>query len=129
MKNIKTFDLYKYGNKYAIQLEVCTYTNGNLAIAMTVWEDDVPEPWNILTVNLDGIREKNCAFIDTNNNGQDILKWIAEYNLGTPTGLIQQSGYCKYPEYRFSQEILEKIDAEGYAAYLSEHKQMKVNDH
>ena len=118
MKDIKTFDLYKYGKKYSIQLEVCTYTDGNLAIAMTLWEDGEPEPWNILTVNLYGIREKNCAFIDTNNNGQDILKWIDEYNLGTPTGCIQRSGYCEYPEYRFSEEVLKQIDAEGYAVYL-----------
>lgn len=116
---MKIFYLYKYGKKYELQLKVSTYTDGNLAISMKLWEKDIPEPWNVLTVNLEGIREKDCAYIDTNNNGQEILKWITEYHLGGATGRTRRSGYCIYPEFRFSQEVLNQIDPEGYASYLS----------
>lgn len=115
---MKTFDLKKFGTVYPIQLNVATYPEGNLAITMTVWEDNVPEPWDVLTVNLQGIREKDCAFIDTNNNGNDILPWIIRNGLGVPTGRVQQSGFCTYPEFHFRPEVLQDIDPDGYADYL-----------
>ncbi len=49
---MKTFDLERYGNTYKIQLNVTSYTEGNLAVTMTSWEDGEPEPWNVLTINL-----------------------------------------------------------------------------
>ncbi len=119
---MKTFDLYKYGKNHLIQLQVCMYPEGNLAVVMTTWEDGFPEPWNTLTVNLDCIRERDCAYIDTKNNGQDILTWITTNNLGAPTGHLLQSGYCMYPEYRFRPRTLEEIDDEGYATYLNARK-------
>lgn len=115
---MKTFELHKYGTTYPIQLEVATYPEGNLAITMTTWSAGVPEPWNILTVNLEGCRNRDCAFIDTNNNGTDILAWIIRHGLGVPTGLAQQSGYCVYPEFHFRPDILRQIDPDGYDAYL-----------
>ena len=65
---MKTFSLEKYGSTRPIQLQVAAYMNGNLAIEMITWEDGCPEPWNTLTVNLTWQCEKDCAFIDTNNN-------------------------------------------------------------
>lgn len=115
---MKTFDLNKFGTVYPIQLNVATYPEGNLAITMTVWKDNIPEPWNVLTVNLQGIREKDCAFIDTNNNGNDIFAWIIRNGLGVPTGRMQQSGFCTYPEFHFRPEVLQDIDPDGYADYL-----------
>ena len=70
---MKTFPLEKYGTTRPIQLQVASYMNGNLAIEMITWEDGCPEPWNTLTVNLTWPCEKDCAFIDTNNNGKEIL--------------------------------------------------------
>lgn len=119
---MKFYELEKLGTTYLIELGVSTYPEGNLAITMTVWEDGEPEPWDILTVNLGGIREKDCAFIDTNNNGNDILAWIIRYGLAVPTGRVQQSGFCTYPEFRFRPEVLQEIDQEGYTAYLQEQK-------
>ena len=116
---MKIFDLEKYGNTYKIQLNVTSYTEGNLAITMTSWEDGEAEPWNVLTVNLNSIRPQNCAFIDTNNNGEDILAWIIRHGLAVPTG----SGFCSYPEYRFRPEILQEIDPDGYASYLHDWKE------
>ncbi|WP_326975321.1 DUF4313 domain-containing protein [Caproicibacter sp. BJN0012] len=119
---MKLYDLKKYGSVHPLQLEVCTYPEGNLAITMTTWEDGAPEPWDTLTVNLDGVRKRECAFIDTNNNGQEILKWIADHKLGVPTGLLGFSGYCVYPEYHFFPDALKEMDPEGYTEYQSQQK-------
>ena len=81
------------------------------------------EPWNVLTVNLNSIRPQNCAFIDTNNNGEDILAWIIRHGLAVPTGTYGRSGFCNYPEYRFRPEILQEIDPDGYASYLHDWKE------
>ena len=93
---MKIFDLEKYGNTYKIQLNVTSYTEGNLAVTMTSWEDGEAEPWNVLTVNLNSIRPQNCAFIDTNNNGEDILAWIirpgSPYRHLWPQRFLQLSG-------------------------------------
>lgn len=121
---MKMFDFEKYGKMHKIQLNVTAYQdNGNLAITMTAWESGAPEPWSTLTVNLDSICPKDCAFIDTNNNGSDILAWIIRNGLAVPTGIYERSGYCEYPQYRFRSEILKELDPEGYSAYLYQLKQ------
>ena len=115
---MKIFDLESYGRTHKIQLNITSYNEGNLAISMTSWEDGEPEPWSSLTVNMPSCRPRNCAYIDTNNNDQEILAWIIQNGLAVPTGNTAYSGYCEYPEYRFRPDILEQIDPEGYAAYL-----------
>ncbi|MFR5631424.1 MAG: DUF4313 domain-containing protein [Monoglobales bacterium] len=115
---MRRFELKKYGKSNMISLEVGSYMEGNLAIMMNVWEGKLSEPWNVLTVNLMGIRDKNCAFIDTNNNGQEILAWIVRNGLAVPTGSYGSSGYCAYPEYRFREDALRECDPEGYEEYL-----------
>lgn len=115
----RLFELHKYGNTYQIALKVTSYADGNLAVQMLCWEEGIWEPWNVLTVNLCGRREKNCAYIDTNNNGMDILPWIIRHGLAVPTGKKGYSGYCVYPEFRFRESILREIDPAGYEQYLS----------
>lgn len=114
----RRFELEKYGKVYPISLEVNSYVGGNLAIQMYSWEDGYPEPWDLLTVNLGGIREKDCAFIDINHNGQEILAWVTRYGLAVPTGRSGRSGFCSYPEYRFKETALREIDPDGYEDYL-----------
>lgn len=113
-----TFPYEKYGTTRPIQLQVAAYLNGNLAIEMITWEDGCPEPWNTLTVNMYDPREKDCAFIDTNNNGKEILRWITRHKLAVPTGNVRKSGFCTYPEYRFRENRLRGVDPDGYEAYL-----------
>ena len=96
---MKTFDLKKYGT-------------------MDDWSCGYAEPWNTLTVNLDSACPRDCAYIDTNNNDEDILAWIARHGLATPTGRYGSSGYCRYPEYRFRPETLQELDPDGYSEYL-----------
>lgn len=116
---MKTFDLEQYGAVHKIQLSVSSYSSeGNLAIIMTAWEGGNAEPWDTLTVNLGSVRPRDCAFIDTNDNGSEILAWIVRHGLAVPTGLTARSGYCEYPEYRFRPEVLRELDPEGYTAYL-----------
>lgn len=114
----RRFEIKKYGTVYPISLEINSYLDGNLAIQMYSWEDGYPEPWDLLTVNLGGIREKDCAFIDINHNGQEILAWIIRYGLAVPTGRFGRSGFCSYPEYRFKEIVLREIDPKGYEDYL-----------
>lgn len=115
---MKRFDLERYGKTYSIQITIATYLNGNLAIRMENWSNGEPELWNILTVNLGGEMPKDCAFIDTNNNGKDILAWIVRHGFAVPTGRSASSGFCCYPEYRFRTSKLKEIDPDGYTRYL-----------
>jgi len=126
---MKTFDLKKYGSTWPIQLKISVYLyGGGLAIQMISHEDGIAEPWSYLTVNLDAIPPLNCAFIDTNGNGEDILEWIAQHNLAVPTGRYEYSGYCKYPEYRFEEALLRELDPIGYEGYLHDRKELAKED-
>ena len=76
------------------------------------------EPWSTLTVNLGRKLEKDCAFIDTNNNGDGILPWLIRHGLGVPTGVLERSGYCVYPEFRFRKKVLREAHLDGYEMYI-----------
>lgn len=120
-----TFPYEKYGTTRPIQLQITCYLDGNLAIEMISWESGTPELWNTLTINLPGRRKTNYAFIDTNNNGKDILAWLIRHGLAIATGSFSQSGFCTYPEYRFREERLRKIDPDGYENYLQIQKELQ----
>ena len=86
-----------WGMETEVTLEIAHYAeNKNLAIQM--WCED--GPYAILTVNLSQKCKPNCAFVDTNN-----CPWaenfIEKYKLGMPTGDMEMSGFCIYPEYEF----------------------------
>lgn len=117
---MKIFELEKYGKTLEITVEAASYPEGNLAVLLNCREDGAFVPWNTLTVNLGIVRPLDCAYIDVNNNGEEILGWIQENGLAEPTGRRGRSGYCVYPEYRFHGEVLQELDPEGYAAYLAE---------
>lgn len=112
-----TFPYEKYGSVHPIQLKVSSYMDGNLAIAMLTWENGYADPWASLTVNLDGQRNKDCAFIDTNGD-PNFPVWLIRNGLAIPTGVTQRSRFCEYPEYRFRAERLQELDPDGYAEYL-----------
>lgn len=119
MIKIKILKLNQFGKSFNVQLKIATHQDdNNLVIRMGVKEDDGWTYWNLLTVNLEGKREKDCAFIDTNNNGLEILKWIEDNKLAVSTGKSKSSGYCLYEEYCFDPNILRELDAAGYSEYL-----------
>lgn len=87
----KYLKLEKYGRVIQITLQIRSYQNGNLAIQLLDWDAGYPELWNTLTVNLSRRCEKDCAFIDTNNNGDNILPWLIRHGLGVPTGVLPEA--------------------------------------
>jgi hypothetical protein len=102
-------NLYKYGNNHPITMQLSQYAeNGNPYVGLITNEEGYNEPWSDLTVNLSILCEKNCAFIDTNNNGEEIIDWLISNNLGKLTGRIEPSGWCVYPEFEFNMEELAK---------------------
>lgn len=109
---MRLFDLCCMGEVHKIQLNVSFYeANGNLAIRMIEWENGMPAgPWSTLTINM-GIKcHKDCAYIDVNRNGKEILAWLEENRLAVPTG----NSIAGYPEYRFNHELLKEIVLEDY---------------
>lgn len=106
------------GEKTSLELQVRSYySGGNLALLLVDWSQGDPQPWGDLSVNLGKSIAKDCAFIDVNNLGNDILSWIEKNGLGSPTGRNEQSGFVVYPEYRFNPERLKELDDKGYAEY------------
>ena len=104
---MKTLTLSKYGKDHPMTFELARYANnGNLYVGLITHHEGYPEPWNNLTVNLDVICAKNCAFIDTNNNGNEIIAWLIDNELGSLTGDLVPSGWCVYPEFEFNMEKL-----------------------
>ena len=107
------------GKKVPLELQVrAYYCGGALALMLADWTSGEPEPWADLTVNLGEPDKKDCAFVDVNKLGQDILPWIEQNGLGRPTGRSQRSGFVVYPEYRFDSERLKELDDEGYRVYV-----------
>ena len=85
------------------------YPNGWPALSLE--SPDNGELYTVLTVNLEespafGIPDK--AFIDTNNNGDEIIEWLKANNLGKETGRMAASGWCIYPEFEFDMNEVEK---------------------
>lgn len=104
---MKKLILNRWG-EHKIVLDIGKYVNnGNLAISMIVeLEEDYYEPWSTLTVNLSKKCAPNCAFVDTNNNGDEVVDWIIANKLGRPTGRMEVSGWCFYPEFEFDMDVV-----------------------
>lgn len=98
--------LHKYGENHNITFELANYLeNKNLYVGMLVHHNCI-EPWQNLTVNLSVKCKPNCAYIDTNNNGNEIIDWLEQNGLGFATGNLMPSGWCVYPEFQFNMEAL-----------------------
>ena len=104
---MKTLTLNKYGNEYPMTFEVKNYSNnGNLYVGLITHHEGFPEPWQNLTINLNIPCKANCAFIDINNNGMQILDWLVDNGLGRILAREKVSGFCVYPEFEFDMEKL-----------------------
>lgn len=67
------------------------------------------EPYSRLTVNLGNKLPPDTAYIDSNNNGEEIMNWLIEKRLGKPTGNWGHSGFCSYPEFKFDIDRLYEL--------------------
>lgn len=99
-----------------IILRKSTYTvDGSLAIIMyRVTPGSMKGPFGILTVNLSEsgytCAADDEAFVDTNNNGPEIIDFIIENGIGEPTDRIGMSGFCTYPEFQFNIKDIKDYD-------------------
>lgn len=110
-------NLIKYGQVHSMAFELANYAeNGNLYVGLLTYEKGYPQPWQNLTVNLSVRCAPNCAYIDTNNNGNEIIEWLEQNGLGKPTGNLMPSGWCIYPEFEFDMETLMGHVTEDYRA-------------
>lgn len=106
---MKSLTLNAWGSNHKITLNLDHYAeNGNLYVGLVCWDEGFPEPWSDLTVNLSVPCRKNCAFIDTNNNGEQIIDWLIENGLGMETGNVRISGWCAYPQFEFDMDAVNK---------------------
>lgn len=111
--NMKTLTLHKYGKEHPMTFELNRYAeNGNLYVGLITHEEGYPAPWQNLTVNLSVKCNDGCAFIDTNNNGDEIIDWLIEHELGILTGKERASGWCVYPEFMFFMDKLREFTNE-----------------
>lgn len=111
----KIYKLNAYGKTHNIALRKGTYSsNGTLAIAMVeISRNGSEEPWSTLTVN---ISESNffadgdeVAFVDTNNNGDEILDWLEKNDIAHFVGVKGYSGWCEYPLVQFTKTALSQM--------------------
>ena len=79
------------------------FDNGNLALVMMT---ELGSMYGTLTVNIGRLCAPDCSYIDTNNL-PGAMEFIEENKLGTPTGVYGRSGFCTYPEVRFSNAFLD----------------------
>ena len=106
---MNTLTLNAWGAEHSISFRLANYAeNNNLYVGMITHDEEWPEPWSDLTVNLGVKLEPNIAFIDVNDNGWQIIDWLIENNLGQPTTLEMISGFCTYPEFEFNMPELMK---------------------
>lgn len=101
----------RYGMAIPVTFRKSHYVeNDNLYVGIVCWDEGYPEPWSDLTVNLSVKCEDDCAFIDVNNNGEAIIDWLVENNIAVPTGRVEASGFCLYPEVHFNKDFLAQLD-------------------
>ena len=111
----KIYDLHTFGRTHKIELMKGNYqSNGTLAIRMVeVFDDGHKESWSILTVNIQDsdwvANSVNLAFVDTNNNGSDIIHWLEENDIAYSVGIEGRSGWCSYPLVRFTENALKNM--------------------
>lgn len=113
----KIYKLNFYGETYNIGLAKGKYlSNGKFAVLMfiTTPNGKIKENFGDLTVNIDDsdimANDSDTQFIDTNNLGNEITKWLEKENIAKPTRLIGYSGFCSYPLYKFTKEALEGME-------------------
>lgn len=105
------------GTEYALTVKIATYPEGNLAIKLYQESFGQLVFWDSLTVNLGGLRAKDCGFINTKTTGKRYHAWIKRNGLGERTGQVRLEDGIEYVEYIFNTRKLKKLDLDGYTYY------------
>ena len=113
MKTLSFKTPYTTYDKVAVRLNNYHYGD-RLYVGLLCWDNDYKywEPLTTITVNIpdEPITDKNCNFVDTNNNGMEIIGWLVEHGFAERTDRVGQSGFCTYPEMRFNLEALKEYE-------------------
>lgn len=120
MKRLEFNYTDRFGDKVILVPELALYDTDDIltnkvrhtiAIRLFSKEEEGLEPYSVLTTNLgEFIAVKNAAYIDTNNNGEQILQWLEKNDFGTLSPLTKRSGFCEYPLFVFNEKFLKEID-------------------
>ena len=120
MKRLEFDYIDRLGDKIILIPELALYeandvltnkTRHNIAIRLWYKEAEEIEPYSVLTTFLgEFLAIKNAAYIDTNNNGEQILQWLEQNDFGTLSPLTKRSGFCEYPLFVFNETFLKEID-------------------
>lgn len=110
------FEMERYGQIIKLEVQPGYYLcNRTLSVMLYEgWESYGP-----LTCNLDKPLERNCAYIDVNNMGEDIVEVLEKNRLGQKTGRKWRSGHVLYPEFQFNEEALRECTNDNYEQYLA----------
>lgn len=109
-----------------MELQVSWYVNtGGIYVGLFSMEEDFPEPYGDLTVNL-GYVPDYCGFLDINNN-PGIASFVEENGLARPLDIEVPSGFCCYPLYEFNKEKLRELCPEGMKDYENKVVKEKEN--
>lgn len=114
MKRVLKVRLYGKMRKLEIELNYYQY---NRTLYIGLYEKG--EEFDSLTCNLpDAAPGRNCAYINVNHLGEDILEDLEECGFGKRTNRICRSGFVSYPEFQFDEEVLREFMNEEYRQYL-----------
>lgn len=98
-----------------------------LYMGFLYYDDEDLHAWDDfgdITVNIEPLPYLESA-IDTNNNGEKILGFLKDNGFGELTGKYLSSGFCRYPVFRFREEVLEQHAPDVLAQYRSLHGREK----
>lgn len=95
-------------NGTEVDVKFASYQN-NGVLAVALYDKEQECMYGVASVNLEEpVSHKNCTFIDTNNMGDEIIDFLQNNKLAQFTGRYGVSGFCVYPEYEFSDSVIEK---------------------
>lgn len=120
-------------SEYLVFPKISIYSNNNNIYMGFDYYDDEFEgkaPYCNVTVNIGKLPYLHAA-IDTNNNGDNIIKFLEDNGFGEMTGKYVSSGFCDFPIIKFNEEILFKIDPfvmEEYSKYNKESLKDQINN-
>lgn len=103
------FRLKGFGRAKKVYINTNTYLiNDRLAVGLLENRNGIL--YAHATVNLPNEELTNdwCAFVDENNL-PGIGRWLEKNGIAKSTGRMGASGYCMYPEYDFSEFLMEAI--------------------
>ena len=109
----------EYGGHYTVRPKIGIYaSNDNLCVHFEFLDEESGfwEPYGYATVNTSPLGFMEAA-IDTNDNGNEILKFLETNGFGKLTPFCVHSGFCTFPIFRFNEEKIKQIDPKVFSEY------------